>query len=149
MNGFLASWFLEIFITKYWKWLYQVLIEGAPGAITTDVMYLPCKLKKTEDKIEHDDIDGINFWQKWWYVDQILTINTVKVGIVEWYVITPCIYIYMIGQILSITTVWMSRCLQVEYFSLPFGDMNSPSYNKFTENVDIFRLSPQTSGRLL
>ena len=39
------------------------------------------------------------------------------------------------------------ECLRVEYFPLPVGDMNSPSYNKFTEDIDFFWQATQTLGR--
>ena len=29
-------------------------------------------------------------------------------------------------------------CLRVKYFPLPIGDMNCPSYNKFTEGIYFF-----------
>ena len=37
----------------------------------------------------------------------------------------------------------------VKYFNLPIGDINSPSYNKFTEGIDFFRQVTQTLGRAL
>ncbi len=40
-------------------------------------------------------------------------------------------------------------CLRVKYFPLPIGDMNSPSYNKFTEGIDFFQQATQTLGRAL
>ena len=40
-------------------------------------------------------------------------------------------------------------CLRVKYFTLPVGDMNSPSYNKFTEGIDFFWQVTQTLGRAL
>ena len=39
--------------------------------------------------------------------------------------------------------------LWVKYFTLPVGDMNSPSYNKFTGGIDFFRQVTQTLGRVL
>ena len=41
----------------------------------------------------------------------------------------------------------MLGCLRVKYFTLPVGDMNSPSYNKFTEGIDFFWQVTQTLGR--
>ena len=40
-------------------------------------------------------------------------------------------------------------CLWVKHFTLPVGDMNSPSDNKFTEGIDFFRQAAQTLGRAL
>ena len=40
-------------------------------------------------------------------------------------------------------------CLWVKNFTLPVGDMNSPSDNKFTEGIDFFRQAAQTLGRAL
>ena len=38
---------------------------------------------------------------------------------------------------------------RVKYFNLPIGDINSPSYNKFTEGIDFFQQATQTLGRAL
>ena len=38
---------------------------------------------------------------------------------------------------------------RVKYFNLPIGDINSPSYNKFTEGIDFFRQATQTLGKAL
>ena len=46
-------------------------------------------------------------------------------------------------------TIYIIGCLQVKYFSLPIGDMNSPGHNKFTEGIDFFRQTTQTLGRVL
>ena len=38
---------------------------------------------------------------------------------------------------------------RVKYFNLPIGDINSLSYNKFTEVIDFFQQATQTLGRAL
>ena len=40
-------------------------------------------------------------------------------------------------------------CLRVKYFTLPVGDINSPSYNKITGGIDFFWQVTQTLGRVL
>ena len=44
---------------------------------------------------------------------------------------------------------WILGCLRVKYFTLPIGDMNSPSYNKFTEGIDFFWQAAQTLVKAL
>ena len=34
------------------------------------------------------------------------------------------------------------ECLQVKYFTLPVGDMNTPNYKKITEGIDFIRGKP-------
>ena len=48
-----------------------------------------------------------------------------------------CILMYILGG------------ARVKYFNLPIGDINSPSYNKFTEGIDFFQQATQTLGRAL
>ena len=45
---------------------------------------------------------------------------------------TPYKFAYKILSRLSI------ECLRVKHFTLPVGDINSPSDNKFTEGIDFF-----------
>ncbi len=47
------------------------------------------------------------------------------------------------------SVVYSLGCLRVKYFILPVGDMNSPSYNKFTGGIDLFRQVTQSFGRAL
>ena len=50
---------------------------------------------------------------------------------------------------LDLNVHYLLGCLRVKYFTLPVGDMNSPSYNKFTEGIDFFWQFTQTLGRAL
>ena len=52
-------------------------------------------------------------------------------------------------SISKISEILNSRVHRAKYFTLPVGDMNSPSYNKFTEGIDFFWQATQTLGRAL
>ena len=58
------------------------------------------------------------------------------------------LYKYKYGQKVTITGYGLG-CLRAEYFTLPVGDMNITSYDKFTEGIDFFWQAAQTLGRAL